>query len=294
MPNLSALEPLTTKATALSGLVLITPSSTRGYQAQNKPDANGKPSTAQQEPTLLFHYEGEQVSQLESDITDHWVEDNTAIQDQIALKAEIITASGFIGELNNVPPVALRPLRVASDKLVAIQAYQPQLSVSAQQAYNQAFYLYQVAETSVNSAVSAWSSLVDLVTGADAQNVINESGITKARIQNKQQEMFQQFYGYWRNRTLFTVQTPWAVFQNMAILNLRAIQEENTRVITNFQVSFKMIRKAETIEGNALIQGVSSLFQNRANPQASPLTDQGTSVPSPSSSLADGISSILA
>src|SRR6185312_8744514 len=102
MPDLSSLASITTAATALSNLILVNPQKTIGYQPQNAPSNNGQ--TAQLGPSLLFHYEGEQTASLESDITDHYIENNTAIQDQIALKPVIITTHGFIGELNDIPP----------------------------------------------------------------------------------------------------------------------------------------------------------------------------------------------
>lgn len=282
--NLSALEPDITKATALFGLILVTPQSTKGYQPQNPPNPDGSPSLAPPPPSILFHYEGEQTALLESDITDHFVEDNTAVQDQIALKPEIITTHGFIGELNDVAPLVLKPLQFVADKLTAVTAYEPELTTTAQLAYTNAFFLYQVGASALNSAVSAWNS----ISGLAGQSVINEQGLTLQANQSKQQSAFQQFYGYWRSRTLFTVQTPWAIFQNMAIQRLRAIQDAETNVITDFEVSFKMIRKASTL--TSLSRVVS--FSNRAAAQAAGLSDIGTSSPTPSISMADGLAAM--
>lgn len=287
MPNLSALAPITTAATALSNLVLVSPQSTVGYQPLNPPNADGTPSTAAQPPAILFHYEGEQTVQIESDITDHYIEDNSAVQDQIALKPEIITTHGFIGELNDVVPDLLKPLKFAADKLTTIGAYTPQLTETALIAYSEAFFLYQVAANALNSAVSAWSSIGNLITGSDGQSVVGADGLTVASAQNKQQTAFQQFYGYWRSRTLFTVQTPWAVFQNMAIKSLRAIQDAETRTITDFEVSFKMIRKASTASSPG---GILTSFLGRSSTQASGETDLGTSSPPSSISLSSGLS----
>jgi hypothetical protein len=281
MPNLSSLAPITTAATALSNLILVSPQSTVGYQPQNPTSPNGQ--TSQPPPAILFHYEGEQTVSLESDITDHYIEDNTAIQDQISLKPETITTHGFIGELNNVTPTALAAVKAIADKLTIINAYTPALSATALLAYNEAFQLYQVGLNAVNSAVSAWSSL----SGAGGESVINGQGITLQPNQTKQQIAFQQFYGYWRSRTLFTVQTPWAVFQNMAIKNLRAIQDAETRMITDFEVTFKIIRTAATVT----TPGVSQSFQGRASSQAASLTDLGTSTPVSSISLSQGLTS---
>lgn len=284
--NLSALAPITTAATALSNLVLVSPQSTVGYQPQNPPNADGTSSTAEAPPSFVFNYEGEQTVTLESDITDHFVEDNTAVQDQIALKPETITTHGFIGELNDVPPAALQILKTAADKLTTIGAYTPQLSETALLAYSEAFLLYQVAANAANSAVSAWSSIGNLVSGSNGQSVVGSSGIEVASSQNKQQTAFQQFYGFWRSRVLFTVQTPWAVFQNMAIRSLRAIQDAETNVITDFEVTFKMIRNAATI---SLAGGIAAALSGRASTQANGLSDLGTSSPTSSTSLAGGL-----
>lgn len=276
-PSLSALSPITTAATSLSNLVLVSPQTTVGYQPQNPTD----PNSPNRPPALLFHYEGEQTVMLESDITDHYIEDNTAIQDQIAIKPETITTHGFIGELNDIAPPALAVLQKAAQKLTTISAYTPALSATAIIAYNEAFLLYQVAANAANSAISAWNS----INGTGGESVVNSSGISIQSNQNRQQVAFQQFYGYWRSRTLFTVQTPWAVFQNMAIKSLRAIQDAETRVITDFEVTFKMIRTAATATTN----GIASTQQGRAIAQASGLVDLGTSTPVSSISLTDGI-----
>lgn len=281
--NLSALAPVTTAATALSNLVLVSPQSVQGYQPQNPPNVNGTPSTAQQPPSFLFHYEGEQTVTIESDITDHYVEDNTAIQDQIALKPEMISTHGFIGELNDVTPPALKLLKTAADKLTTIGAYTPGLTLTALIAYSEAFLLYQVASNAVNSAVSAWSS----ITGTGGVSVIGSNGLQASSSQNKQQAAFQQFYGYWRSRTLFTVQTPWAIFQNMAIKSMRAIQDAETRVVTDFELTFKMIRTASTL---TVSNGLS--VDGQLKSQSSSLVDLGTSSPTDSTSLGSGLSTM--
>jgi len=276
--DLSSLSNITNAATALSNLILVSPQKTIGYQPQSPPSKNGQQQ--QQPPSILFHYEGEQTALLESDITDHFVEDNTAIQDQIALKPEIITTHGFIGELNNVTPRSLELVKELADKLTVIDAYTPTLSETALLAYNEAFFLYQNAINVKNAAVAAWSS----INGDGGEAVIGASGIVSApQNQTKQQIAFQQFYGYWRNRTLFTVQTPWAVFQNVAIKTLRAIQDAETRMITDFEVAFKMIRFSTTQTTPPPV------FAGRGAAQAGGVTDQGTQTP-PESSVDFGAS----
>lgn len=270
MPNLSALSNITTRATALSNLVLVTPDANKGYQPQNPPDPSGKPSTAKPPPAFLFHYEGEQVLTLESDITDHYVESNIAIQDQIALRPQMFSTQGFIGELNNVAPDFLKPVQFIADKLTTLTAYAPGLSQTALNAYGQAMLGYQVAANAANSAVSAWNSL----TGG-------------GETQTKQQIAFAQFKGYWQSRTLFTIQTPWCMMENMAIQRIRAVQDAETRVISTFSIDFKMIQTASTLTvGDKSLSG-------RLNSQASSLTNLGPSSPQSSTSLSSGLASTL-
>lgn len=292
MPNLSALSNITTKATALSNLVLVSPQSVVGYQPQNPNNDDGTFSIAAQPPSFLFQYEGDQSATFESDITDHYVEINLPIQDQIALKPEIYTTRGFIGELNDVTPAFLKPVKFAADKLTNVTGLAPQLTTTALIAYNEAFFLYQVGRNAINSAVAAWSSIANLVTGSGGQSVIGADGITIANSQNKQQTAFQQLYGYWRERRLFTVQTPWAVFQNMAILRLKAIQDEETSAMTDFELTFKMIRTARTLSQFTGRQISDNSLLGRSAAQGAQGVDLGTSSPPSNISLQTGLSNM--
>lgn len=262
-------------ANALSNIAMVIPGMNQGYQPTN-PNWNEQPSP------LIFHYEGENIVELSSDITDHFVEDNTAIQDQIAVRPEKVQVHGFIGELNDISHIPLQPLIQALGELAIVVGLSPEFSVSAQHAYNTAFSTYQSIANSANSAVSAWSSLL-----SGGPNVVGSDGLSAGAIgQNKQQVMFQQFYGYWKSRVLFTIQTPWAVFDNMAIESLRAIQDESTRVVTDFHVTFKKIRFATVNEAPLPV------LAGRASSQAAPLVDQGTVNPGPGPGVIDSVASV--
>jgi len=260
MPYLSQLSNFTTTALSLSNLILVSPNEDSGYQPQNAPTNNGTQS--RQPATILFNYEGEQTVTLESDITDHYVEDNSAVQDQIALKPILVTTQGFIGELNDVVPSILAPIKFIADKLITVSAFVPQLSTTALIAYNEAKLLYDIAGTAIDSAVSIWNT----VTGGSQQT--------------KQQKYFSLFKGYFSKRTLFTVQTPWAKFDNMAIKTLRAIQDAETRMVTDFEITFKQIQYANTY---LTLRANSAFLQGRASAQGALLNDLGISTPPVSS-----------
>lgn len=288
MANLSALSSITTTATALSNLILVSPQKVVGYQPQNAPNSDGTPSTAQPPPAFLFHYEGEQSIALESDITDHFIEDNTALQDQISLKPPTVSTHGFIGELNDVTPPILAAVKTIADKLTIISAYTPALSTSALIAYNTAFQLYQITQNAINAGVPSWSSINGNTNGESVISGSFTNPIAVQPNQNKQQLAFQQLFGYWQSRTLFTVQTPWAVFQNMAIKSMRPVQDAETNVITTFEMSFKQIRIAATVFTAGT---VGANQQGRAALQSASLADLGTSTPIPGPSLTTALSS---
>ena len=215
MANLSLLSLLQSQAQALGG-ILVSPSDNKGITAQiTTPDV------------FLFDYEGENVVEINSEVTDHYIESNTAIQDQIAIKPVRVITQGFVGELNDIVPSVLggAPNLVAS-KLGVIGAYLPNLTVTALLAYNAAFQAYQTVQ-SLASSVASWD------------------GST----QNKQQKAFQKLAAYQAQRVLFTVQTPWFVYQNMVIESLRAVQDPDTRVISNFNVVFKQLKFVNTVVG---------------------------------------------
>ena len=284
MANLSALSGATSAISSLSNLILVTPQSVIGIKAQYAPSRTGKAYQNNATP-FLFHYEGEQTLTLESDITDHFVEDNTAIVDHIALRPETITTHGYIGELNNVAPAVLAPLQAIANKLGVISGYTPNLSTTALIAYNEAAFLYQTAANAVNAISQTVGALSNLASGSGSlggESAINGSGITISSNQNLQQTALQKFYGYWRARTLFTVQTPWAVFQDMAIKTLRVVQDESTQVISDFEITFKIMRFASTIteqSAGPVTLGDSSNYSGRAGNQASTNVNLGITTP---------------
>lgn len=284
---ITAITAVTNAAQTLGNLILVTPQDVIGYQPQNA-SINGvlQPYT---QPALLFHYEGEQTSSIESDITDHYVENNTPIQDHIALRPVTITTQGFVGDLNDLAPTPqFAAAQIAAEKLTIISAYTPALSATALNAYNQAVFAYNTANQLVDSAVAAWSS----INGQDqGTTVIEGNSVFTQPNQTPQQKYYQQLYGYWNSRTLFTVQTPWAIFTDMAIVAIRAIQAADNNTITDFECTFKQIRYASVLEDTA-VNANPNVAQGRLAQQVGApgggAVNTGTSVATPATSTFTG------
>ena len=262
--NLEQLSAATLTATTLANLILVSPQKNIGI----KPKQQG--ALTLNVPSFLFHINGTDQVALSSDITDHYIEDNTAINDHITFRPEIVTVQGYIGELNNVTPEILQPVRLAAEKLTIINAFTPSLSLTALRAYNIAEQLYRTANNAADAAVAAWNSISNSQFGT-TRGQLNEIGsnglVTDNGNQTKQQKAFQQLYGYYKKGTLFKVQTPWAVFDNMVIQNMVAIQDEETTSVSDFKLEFKMIRFASTED--AYLLTTQGRFANQGAPEVS-------------------------
>lgn len=235
-----------TDINSLSNIILVDPQVNVGITAQ-VPTSVSKESLSTQlfnfalpalakpspSPKFLFNYNGEESVTVTSDITDHFVEDNSSIQDHIAKKPVMITTLGYIGELTNVAPDALTPLKFVVDKLSTLGPFVPGLTRTAMIGYNAAVSAYTTVNTAARSVVSALES----ITGNGSAN----------RVQTLQQKAFTRFKKYFESRTLFKVQTPWAIFENMAIMSMRVVSEEETRMISTFEMTFKQMRFAKTV-----------------------------------------------
>jgi hypothetical protein len=223
----------------LSDVVLVSPYNEGAIKCENDYDSKGGLVS------FVFDVIGEQSSYIQTDITDHFIEDNSSIQDHVAIRPITVTVSGFQAELSNVTPPALEIIKKVIDKVASLQYYAPQLSVSAIRAYNIAFQLYQALE--------------------NAKKAISK--LTGIEEQSKQQIAYDYFIQRIADRKLFEIDTPYKKFTSMAILSVRATQSEQSRYITDFEITFKQIRTAQTSTVStgtspALLQSPSMLITN--------------------------------
>ena len=189
---------------------------------------------------------------LESDITDHFVEDNTAVQDHIALRPEEVTVHGLVGEITQT---------LAQADSVANQVEALPVVVDMQPQYTD----IQQAELDADDNASA--QLIQAQT--DTQSLDGYFNARSPQTNTKQSQAFAYFYQLWKGRQLFTVDTPWGFFSDMAIKSLNATQDQTTRVITDFSITFKAIRFAKTIMVS------SGQLAGRCAQQRAPQTNNG-------------------
>ena len=181
---------------------------------------------------FLFDVVDDDGAELESDITDHYIEDNTAIQDHIALRPETVTVTGRVAELVRSVPVVKSVAEVVNP-LPDIPELEPELTPGAEEQEA----AEELAAAEDEAGVEASQSLYSYY----------EANSRQQPGQTKQSYIYGYIYQLWKGRQLFSVETPWGIFENMAILSASAKQGPESRSVSEFTITFKKIRVARTI-----------------------------------------------
>ena len=228
----------------------VTALSQLDQQAIIRPD-NPPPGIA----GFLFDIDEENEINLTSEITDHFIEDNTSIQDQIGIKPEQYTVRGLVAELVAVKPT---PDSVAKllNALPAQEQTAPQLTPGASQ--------------TASARISSTNAAIEAVTSNPSLYAYFSNTSAQPPNATRQSKAFLYFYEMWKGRQFCTVETPWGIFDNMQIQSLRVMQGDATKYQSSFTVTFKKIRIAESISTTA------GVLAGRAVAQMAQVTQNGT------------------
>ncbi len=180
---------------------------------------------------------------LQAQITDNYIENNTSIQDHIAISPVIITMRGYIGETVYHAPTSYGNIVDSfndflinkfgfsvSDKLTPISALLPPLSNVNQIARNAVNYV----ESSVNRYQKIYNQFKNL---KKADRVTVSETVQKYAARHLK--------NMWENRTLVEVVTPYGYYNNMAIQSI-TLTQGNSISISELSVTLKQINYAET------------------------------------------------
>lgn len=179
---------------------------------------------------FLFDIIDHEEATFESDITDHYVEKNFAVQDHIAQRPMILNVKGFMGELNDVAIQRQISILTNVQSLGDIGGLAPNFSMQAAQVYAKVAEV----ESKINNVLNQAANIYD---------IFNPKATTNTRAQRA----FLFFQNLWKNGLPCDVETPFGVFKNMYILRVSNINRGDTKIITDFSVTFKQIRTVDTI-----------------------------------------------
>lgn len=182
----------------------------------------------------VFDISGGESIELESDITDHFTENGSFIQDHIVNKPMRITLSGLIGELKYEAPkngTIEGDLSALSNSLTAVPAYLGPLTPQASQKLAVATSAAAYAAGQYEAIKKRVSNLKKYFDGKDATETL-------------QQKAFAELKAMRDSKQIVTVQTPWGFYSNMAIVSISIRQDDKTNDYSDVSVSLKEMRFA--------------------------------------------------
>lgn len=185
---------------------------------------------------FVFDIEGPTTVTSSADITDHYAEDNSSIQDHVAVRPRKVVLKNYVGELvYRTDANTDTALQTVVRKLTVLSNYAPVLAKAAQQAKT-------IFDGGFNrgSALSALSGSYGTALSlyAAAKNLIPPT--------QRQQQAYLFFNALLEQKILVSVQTPFEFMTNMAVESVVATQGEDTRFISDFSITLKQMRFAET------------------------------------------------
>lgn len=222
---------------------------------------------------FVFDIEGETTVNLATEITDHFVEDTTTIQDHIAIKPKRVTLKSYVGELVFRQDDSTNTfVQKAVQKLTTVNQFLPTLTTMAQQALD--VRNGDLTLETVKNAVT--SKTINRITDywAFAQNLLSQD--------SRQQQAYLYFKALMEQKMFVSVQTPFEFMNRMAIESITAIQAEDSKYISDFSITLKEIRTAELLvaakkqyQPERILPVDTNNYQNRSAQQVSDQTNNG-------------------
>ena len=211
---------------------------------------------------FLFSIPLEENLELESIITDYLIEENSSIEDNIALSPLRMTLSGVVAELVYSDIAATIFSEKLAAKLNVFTLASPDFGVEVMQYINKAQIEYQQMMNGYERA----NDIMNAISG-----ILNENlGSGKEAQMDAQQKAFNFFYSVWRSRQLVSVETPWAAFGDCAIEGVSFKQGAQSTEKTELTVKLKVLNFARTKSSTYFgVLGGRSKGQNssKTNPQ---------------------------
>lgn len=183
---------------------------------------------------------------LQNQITDNYIENNTAVQDHIAHSPLVISLRGLSGEVVYKPPqFALNEMykninsfiqdrfadrstsnnMLLTDKLTVIPALLPPVDNVTQMAKNAVQY--------VEASVNRYVKIVKGFTSTDYR-------------QTRLEQIYNDLAALRDNNALLIVETPYQAFDNMAIQSI-TLRQGDQNYITDVELTLKQINYATTL-----------------------------------------------
>ena len=195
---------------------------------------------------------------LDWDITDHFTESNSFLNDHKVKKPVIITLTGFVGELVFRAPSGVEgALQAISNRLEVVDAYLGDSTPGSVQNAQRTVQQAQSAVSAINQTLDKIGTIASFFAGEGPQ-------------ETEQQRAYRTLASL-GNEIILSVQTPWEFFPDMTIQALSFTQDGETNQMTDISVTLKQIRISDT----KIVDFDQNQFPVREEVQSAPEEDQG-------------------
>lgn len=234
------------------------PSLTRGNDPagylDGKRSAFVAPKSARGISGWLFDLPLEENLELSSDITDHFTEDQSFIQDHVVRQPRRITLRGEIAELVFSPSGARSQaeadaggfdpagtLEQIQNRLGTVEAYIGDRLPGAVQASRRVVNTAQEVEAFYSRNMNRAQNVVGFFQDDDP-----DPDFPGPTTQNttRQRRLYNDLKALWMRNEVVTVMTPWEYFDSMLIEQISAQQDEDTTQISEITITLKEYRAA--------------------------------------------------
>ena len=210
---------------------------------------------------------GEETLTAENDVTDHYVESNTAYQDQIARKPKIYTISGEVGELVwYQKDTSSQLVGQVAQRLEGVVSFLPKMSKGFQQMKKTVMKAAQWVDTASN-VVSRLSNFASEIKRDENGEEVSSRSITN------QEQAYIRLLAYRDDVvTPLTIKTPWGVLKDYVITSLKFTQPRDTKDKSIISMTLKEFRTTSV----STVKFDINKYQGVAGFERQPNVDNGT------------------
>lgn len=211
-----------------------------------------------------FHVPQTEMVNFENEVTDHYIDTNSAIQDHIVQKPITITVSGLVGDYFYSNNEIEDMVALITPTLALVKEFLPNITDKTVKRLTDA----QVGHINLpNVQIPDGNIYFQLQSDKNFEfNIVDLFKLFQNlyKIKSAQTRAFIFFECLWKSRARFSVETTWKRYDNMIVQKVQA-KRDNNADITEFSITFKQISLVgvytETIEqsANRMIQARSPI-----------------------------------
>ena len=226
-----------------------------------------------------FHVPESELVKFENEITDHYVDTGTAIQDHIVQKPITITLSGLVGDYFYSVHKISDMVALIIPTLTLVKEFVPQVAQSLGIRFSKET-TPKLKQIQLPGGPQAPQE------AAIAKNQFNAIDLyllfqNLYKMKSAQTRAFLYFECLWKSRALFSIETTWKRYDNMVVQSIQARRDRNAD-ITEFSITCKQITFANTLTTNIENEASdyvnnrqSTELANRREQEMSPIVDKG-------------------